>query len=139
MKLDVRSKARALSEQGNMDASWRGSRRETRQGIALVITLILLAVITFMAVTFLVVSHSQRAAVSTKTDEALAKGASETGVEMAKAHLMALITGFTNANNYGEIVSTNFIRSGGFVPNNNWPTNVSYVDAAGNPITGNNA
>src|SRR2546427_5219738 len=120
MKLDVRSRARVLQEQGNVDDSWRGSqvygdltqrtarlnctRPAPQHGIALVITLILLAVITFMAVTFLVVSHSQRAAVATETDQAVAKGAAENGMEMAKAQALALIIGFTNANNYSEFV-----------------------------------
>jgi Tfp pilus assembly protein PilX len=38
-------------------------------GVALVITLVLLSVITFMAVTFLVVSRSQHGSVATETDQ----------------------------------------------------------------------
>ena len=47
------------------------------RGVALVITLILLAVITFMAVTFLVVSRSEKGAVVTTTDQTIARMAAD--------------------------------------------------------------
>ena len=43
----------------------------SQRAVALVITLLLLSVITFMAVTFLVVSRSQHGSVTTETDRAV--------------------------------------------------------------------
>src|SRR5512143_305716 len=47
------------------------------QGVALVVTLVLLSVITFMAITFLIVSHSQHGSVTTQTDLAVARFAAD--------------------------------------------------------------
>ena len=47
--------------------------RPSERGVALVITLVLLTVITFMAVTFLVVSSSQHGSVTTETEQATAR------------------------------------------------------------------
>ena len=51
----------------------RCSRQAGRRGVALIITLILLAVITFMAITFLVVSRSEKGSVSVSTDQLTAR------------------------------------------------------------------
>jgi hypothetical protein len=96
-------------------------------GVALIITLILLAVITFMAVTFLVISTSERKAVSVTTDQSVSRLAADSAYERAIAEIMARI--FANSNNLfiGDFtVSTNYINTNGFVPGNSYPTNVNY-------------
>src|SRR5271154_5550926 len=66
---------------------FRGER-----GVALVVTLILLSVITFMAVTFLVVSRSEHGSVGVSTDQITgrynAEGASTRGLARAMAQIM---------------------------------------------------
>ena len=105
--------------------------RPSERGVALVITLLLLSVITFMAVTFLVVSRSQKGSVTTETDQAIARLAADTALERAKAALLAPILAWTNEFNYGLLVSTNYInprrvRPDAAVPGPVNPTNVNY-------------
>ena len=59
--------------------------RPSERGVALVITLVLLSVITFMAVTFLVVSRSQHGSVATETDQTIARLAADSAIERAIA------------------------------------------------------
>jgi hypothetical protein len=92
------------------------SRPTPHSGVALVITLVLLSVITFMAVTFLVVSRSQHGAVATETDQQIARFAADTARERAIAELIAPIVATTNEFNYGLLVSANYINSAGFNP-----------------------
>jgi hypothetical protein len=86
------------------------------QGVALVITLIMLSVITFMAVTFLVLSHRQRGSVTTTTDQAEARFAAETARERAQAEIVSRMRAFTNDQNLDLTVTTNFINAAGFDP-----------------------
>ncbi|MGA2865395.1 MAG: hypothetical protein ABSF95_13050 [Verrucomicrobiota bacterium] len=109
----------------------------------MVITLILLSVITFMAVTFLVLSQRQRHAVVTDTNQMIAKGAAQAGMQRALAETMATIKAFTNAYNFDQRVSTNYINPAGFLNNParlalyTSATNVNYRDVSGNLLTGN--
>ena len=104
-----------------------------RAGIALVITLIMLAVTLVMAVTFLAISSRERGAVSTTTDAAHARLATDSALAHAEAQIMASILATTNPYNFGLLVSTNYINSYGFVTaNGSNPTNVSYYDTQGN-------
>jgi hypothetical protein len=111
------------------------------RGVALVITLIMLSVITFMAVTFLVLSHRERGSVTTTTDQTSAGFTAESALERAKAEILARIVALTNDQNYDLIVSTNFINYGGFDPGAvDYRTNVNYdYLAGGGQVTGNNA
>src|SRR6185437_2806168 len=113
---------------------------KSRSGIALVITLIMLSVTLVMALAFLAVSRRERNAVSTTTDTATARLADDAALAAAQAQIAANILASTNvaAYNFSLLVSTNFINGAGFEPNNGYATNVSYNDANGNPITGNN-
>jgi hypothetical protein len=86
-------------------------KRKSQQGVALVITLILLSVITFMAVTFLVVSRREGAQVNTLTQQSNAKFAADAAVEQAKARIMAQMLATTNGLNFGLLVSTNFVTN----------------------------
>ena len=68
----------------------RHSSLVTRQsGVALIITLILLAVVTFMALTFLAISRRERGAVTTATDTASAKLAADDALAAAEAQIVA--------------------------------------------------
>ena len=98
----------------------------SERGVALVITLVLLSVITFMAVTFLVVSRSQHGAVATETDQQIARMAADTARERAMAELLAPIMTWTNEFKYDLLVSTNYISATGFTNGVSNPLNVNY-------------
>src|ERR1019366_8132752 len=103
-------------------------RSTPQSAVALVITLVLLSVITFMAVTFLVVSRAQHGAVATETDQQIARFAADTARERAIAELLAPILATTNEFNYGLLVSGNYITPGGFTSGfiSPDPLNVNY-------------
>ena len=100
--------------------------RKSEQGVALVVTLILLSVITFMAVTFLVVSRHEGAAVDTVTQQSNAKLAAESALEQAKGQMIADMLARTNGYDFGLFVSTNYVSQGFYRGNTNL-TNVGYV------------
>jgi hypothetical protein len=110
------------------------SARPSERGVALVITLVLLSVITFMTVTFLVVSRSQHGSVSTETDQAISRLAADTARERAIAQLLAPIMAWTNEFNYGLLVSTNYVNPAGFANGISGPLNVSYNYSNGAPL-----
>src|SRR6266567_2439964 len=148
MKLPVPSSAVALPSptppmpHGRGRAKVRVKRHSPTAAVALVITLILLSVITFMAVTFLVVSRAQKGAVNTTTDQTTAKLAADAAFERAKAELLAPIMAFTNQSAYGLRVSTNYINPIGFIASGvayTSFTNVSYNYPNGQPLTGKDA
>jgi hypothetical protein len=95
-------------------------------GMVLVITLILLSVVTFMAVTFMVVSRSQHSAVATKTDQITAEFAADAALERAKSDAAVAMMAFTNSHAYDFWVSTNYINPTGFVAGVSSPINVNY-------------
>src|SRR5271154_2158279 len=84
-------------------------KRHSQQGVALIITLILLAVVTVMAVAFLATSRRERGAVTTTTDTATARLAADAALAQAEAQIMANILSKTNPYNFGLIVSTNYL------------------------------
>jgi hypothetical protein len=98
----------------------------SQQGVALVITLILLAVVTIMAVTFLAITRRERGAVATVTDTASAKLAADAALAAAEAQIIANALATTNPYNFGLLVSTNYINPYGFQPGVANPTNVNY-------------
>jgi len=108
--------------------------RPSERGVALVITLVLLSVITFMTVTFLVVSRSQHGSVATETDQAISRLAADTARERAIAQLLAPIMAWTNEFNYGLLVSTNYVNPAGFASGISGPLNVSYNYPNGAPL-----
>jgi len=122
--------ASSIARFGRLTASARRS-----DGVALVVTLILLAVITFMAIAFLVISRSERGAVATTTDLTIARLAADAGIEQAKADILVPIMAQDNPFLVGLMVSTNFINDYGFVPGLRNPTNVNFdYVAAGGPL-----
>ena len=112
-----------------------GSRAQ--RGIALVVTLILLTVITFLAVAFLFLSRRERGSVGVAVDQTVSRLATEAATERAKAAVLANIIATTNGYNYGLTVSTNFVNAFGFQIGNNSLTNVNYDYPNGAPVAGN--
>ena len=82
---------------------------KSQQGVALIITVILLAVVTFMALTFLAISRRERGAVTTTTDTASARLAADDALASAEAQIVANILATTNPYNFGLLVSTNYL------------------------------
>lgn len=121
----------------------RAARHASRSGVALIVTVIMLSVITFLAVAFLALSGREKGAVKTATDQTTARLAADTALVRAQAELLAGILATRNPANFDLLVSTNFQNWNGYdtsqaigVPN---PTNVNYHLPNGNPVTGNNA
>ncbi|MDB6122032.1 MAG: hypothetical protein JWQ71_1025, partial [Pedosphaera sp.] len=116
-------------------------KRRSEQGVALVVTLILLSVITFMTVTFLAVSRREREGVINRSNQNDAIFANNAGFEQAKAQIVAQMLANNNGFNFDFLVSTNFINSAGFDPGFSpltpVATNVNYEHLFGNttPLT----
>src|SRR5437867_1806695 len=107
--------------------------RKSQHGIALVITLIMLAVVTVMAVLFLGISRRERASVNVTANLTDARLAADAAQARALSELIGQITAQSNLFAYDFRVSTNFISPSGFNPNLATPnlTNVSYTYASG--------
>jgi hypothetical protein len=113
--------------------------RHSQRGVALIITLILLSVVTFMAITFLALSRRERSAVSTVTDTASARLAADAALANAEAQVIANVLSTTNPYNFSLLVSTNYINPLGFNPTLGANlTNVNYYDVNGNFLPSNN-
>jgi hypothetical protein len=111
----------------------------SQSGIALVITLILLAIITFLTITLLVVTRGEKGTVTVTQDQTTATLAADGALERVKLNVLAPMLGFTNPNNYEFFVSTNYINPFGYfatLPANGNPyTNVNYErTSAGAPL-----
>ncbi len=106
----------------------------SERGVALVITLILLSVITFMAIAFLVISRHASEAVTGVTQQVIAKQAAADAVQQVEANVIAAMQQQTNGFNFGPFVSQNyqspFFTNAG--PNVASVANVNYFDNAGN-------
>ncbi len=110
----------------------------SRRGVALVITLIMLSVVTLMAITFLALSRRERASIVATVDLTGAKTMADAATARAEAEVVARIAAQSNLFAYDLMVSTNLISMGGYVPNlptgaANY-TNVSYTYANGTPL-----
>ncbi|MDB6018822.1 MAG: hypothetical protein JWR19_3311 [Pedosphaera sp.] len=114
-------------------------KSKSQQGVALVITLILLSVITFMAVTFLVVSRHERERVTTQSSQSDAVNAANAATEQAIARILSSMLARTNGLDFDLLVSTNFVSPAGFTttqPDRTSITNVNYNYNSGAFITG---
>jgi len=96
------------------------------RGVALVITLILLAVTLVMAVAFLAISRRERGSVVTETGTVTARLAADSGLANAEAQILATVLQTTNPYSFGLLVSTNYINANGFISGVANPTNVNY-------------
>ena len=111
--------------------------RHPQRGVALIVTVILLSVLTLMTLAFLAMSRRERGAVTTTTDTAGARLAADAALANAEAQILAGVLSTTNPYNFGLLVSTNYINPAGFNPAAGAnPTNVNYYDSSGNFLTG---
>ncbi len=106
----------------------------SRRGVALVITLIFLSIITFMAITFLVVSRHASEAVTTVTQQAISSQAAQSAVEQAEVNIVAAMTAKGDGFSFGPVISQNYQSPGGFTNNVTSPANVNYFDTTGKPL-----
>lgn len=104
-------------------------------GMALVITLIMLSVVTFMTVTFLALSRRERASITVTEDQTTANLMADAALARVQAEAVSKIMHQTNMNAYEFMVSTNYINPRGFFPNNYSPTNVAFRESSGAQLT----
>jgi hypothetical protein len=98
-----------------------------QSGVALVVTIIMISVITFLTIAFLALSGREKGATKTATDQVNARLAADQAMERAKVELLAGILASRNPNNFDFLVSTNFINWSGFDPGAFDPrTNVNF-------------
>ncbi len=109
---------------------------KSRSGIALVITLIMLAVTLVMAVAFLAIARRERNASTTATDTAAARLADDAALAAAQAQIAANLLATANPYNYNLLVSTNYTTAGGIIPNTATLDYISYYDTNGDLLTG---
>lgn len=84
--------------------------RKAQRGIALVITLIMLSVVTVTAVAFLAVTRQDRASVGAAAEQLDAQLAAETAFQRAQAEVAGRLVGSTNRSDYDLAVSTNWVN-----------------------------
>jgi hypothetical protein len=84
--------------------------RNQQRGIALVITLLMLSVVTITAVAFLAVTRADRASVGAAAEQLDAQYAAETALQRAQAEIAGRIIGSTNRFNFDLTVSTNWVN-----------------------------
>ena len=104
---DVRSLTSSGSPKRFGDSLPRPLR--SQRGVALIITVILLSVLTLMTLAFLAMSRRERGAVTTTTDTASARLAADAALANAEAQIVANALATTNPYNFGLIVSTNYL------------------------------
>ena len=111
-------------------------RPSPQSGVALIVTIIMLAVITFLAVAFLALSGREKGSVKTATNQMTAKQAAEAALERVKVELVAAMLASTNESSFGLLVSTNYINYQGFQASPvDELTNVSYTYPNGTPLS----
>lgn len=107
-------------------------KRREQQGVALVVTLILLAIITIVVVAFLGVTQRNRSLTSTATDQINAQFMADAGLERAQAEVAARLLSQPEPGPVQMLVSTNFINWGGFDPTAPVPAsrfvNINYTE-----------
>jgi hypothetical protein len=101
----------------------------SRSGVALVATLIMLSLVTFMVVAFLGVAWRERRAIEASTTAGEARVASDAAFNFAQADLLARLLISGDKWNYGVMVSTNYENLTGFAPAVSSPTNVNHTNA----------
>jgi hypothetical protein len=101
-------------------------KRKSEQAVALVVTLIMLALVTMMAVVFLSISRRERASVTVTTDMVTARLMTDAALARAQSEIASRILATANPFDYDLIVSTNFYNPAGFVPNASSSTNVNF-------------
>lgn len=91
-------------------------KHQSQRGVALVTTLVMLAVVTFMAITFLAVSRRERSSVGVTEEQTSARLMAEAALARAQAEMISRMLSQTNLLAYDMMVSTNLINRDGFDP-----------------------
>jgi hypothetical protein len=117
------------------------SRRRRTDSVALVITLLMLSLITFLAIAFLAMSRRNQSSVSASLDVTTARSMSEAAQARAQAEIMAQMLASGDALQYDYMVSRNAINPAGFSngEKTNDPNNVNYDYLYNSPTLFNNA
>jgi hypothetical protein len=119
----------------------RFSHRKAEKGVALVITLVMLALVTVMAVVFLAVSRRERASVKLLQDMGVSQSMAEAALEQAKTKAIAQMTVEGSKLHYDLFNSTAFSKPtfNDTQPLNSLPDpqNVSYLGRNGRYLSGN--
>ena len=123
---DATGKAPPAAQSALSAAALAQTEIRNTSGIALVITLLMLSVITFLAVALLVLTRTHRDTVSNTLDEQTAKAMSEAAVARAETEIVAHIMAHHDLFNYDYMASHNAINPGGFRQGLANATNVNY-------------
>jgi hypothetical protein len=109
---------------GAPNTTREGACAPRNEAVALVITLLMLSVITFLTIAFLAMSQRNKTAVSTSIDLANARAASDAARARATSEIIAQMMAHGDALYYDYMVSTafnspsNFYKGEGYDPNN---------------------
>ncbi|MGA1235660.1 MAG: hypothetical protein ACO34E_02220 [Limisphaerales bacterium] len=108
---------------------------QRQRGVALVITLIMLSVVTVMAVVFLGISRRERFSVAVTGNQTAARLAADAGLARAQSELLSRIAASNNLSDFDYFVSTNYVNRDGFISGLANVENVAYTYANGAPLT----
>jgi hypothetical protein len=97
-------------------------KSKSQSGVALVVTLLMLSIITFLTVAFLALSKRNRESVAVTKDQRVARGMANSALARAQTEIISRMMRTNGAGrhellSYDYMVSKNFIRRGGFVKN----------------------
>jgi hypothetical protein len=96
------------------------------RAVALVITLLMLSVITFLAIAFLAMTSRDKNAVSASLDQDTARSMSDTALARVQTEITAQMMGAKDVLSYDYMASHNYISQAGFFPGNTYFTNINY-------------
>ena len=82
-------------------------------GVALVVTLIMLSLVTFLTVAFLSVARRERSSMLVTQSQTDAKNAADSALAFAQSAVLGQMFVYTNIHNYGLLITTNVDTAGG--------------------------
>ena len=88
-----------------------GTDQRSERGVALVVTLLMLSVITFLAIAFLAMTQRDRAAVTSTMDVDGARNMSDAAFSRAQAEIVAQMSARGDVLSYDYMVSRNHINA----------------------------
>src|SRR5688572_2716969 len=97
----------------------RLNNQQKQKGIALVITLVMLAIVTVMAIVFLAVTRRERASVKVTEENAIAKDMADAALERAKTEAQAKMNANGSRLAYDIFNSRAFYSPGASANSNN--------------------
>jgi hypothetical protein len=111
-------------------------KHQRHRGVALIITLIMLSVVTVMAVVFLGISRRERFSVGVTASQTDARLAADAGLVRAQSELLARVAASNNLSDFDFFVSTNYVKRSGFVSGRSRSSieNGNYAYADGRPL-----